>query len=34
MDLEDKFGKEIELDKKVETVGDLVHFIEEKIKDR
>lgn len=33
MDLEDKFGKEIELDRKVETVGDLVRFIEEKIKD-
>lgn len=33
MDLEDIFGKEIELNKKVETVGDLVLFIEEKIKD-
>ena len=33
MELEDKFGKEIELDRKVEMVGDLVRFIEEKIKD-
>lgn len=33
MNLEDKIGKEIELDRKVETVGDLVHFIEEKSKD-
>lgn len=32
MDLEDKIGKEIELDRKVETVGDLVRFIEEKNK--
>jgi len=32
MNLEDKIGKEIELDRKVETVGDLVRFIEEKIK--
>ena len=30
MDLEDKLGKEIELDQKVETVGDLVDFIESK----
>ncbi len=30
MELEDKLGKEIELDQKVETVGDLVKFIEEK----
>ena len=30
MNLEDKIGKEIELDQKVETVGDLVRFIEEK----
>lgn len=30
MNLEDKIGKEIELDRKVETVGDLVRFIEEK----
>ena len=30
MNLEDKLGKEIELDQKVETVGDLVKFIEEK----
>jgi len=33
MNLEDKIGKEIELDRKVETVGDLVRFIEEKCKD-
>jgi len=33
MNLEDKIGKEIELDRKVETVGDLVRFIEEKTKD-
>lgn len=33
MNLEDKIGREIELDRKVETVGDLVRFIEEKIKD-
>ncbi|MEA4896476.1 MAG: acyl carrier protein [Oscillospiraceae bacterium] len=33
MNLEDKIGKEIELDRKVETVGDLVRFIEERIKD-
>ena len=32
MNLEDKIGKEIELDRKVETVGDLVRFIEEKMK--
>lgn len=32
MDLEDIFGKEIELNKKVETVGDLVRFIEDIIK--
>ncbi|MBR2666780.1 MAG: acyl carrier protein [Oscillospiraceae bacterium] len=30
MDLEDKLGMEIELDQKVETVGDLVAFIESK----
>ncbi len=30
MDLEDKRGMEIELDQKVETVGDLVAFIESK----
>ena len=30
MELEDKLGEEIELDQKVETVGDLVKFIEEK----
>ena len=28
MNLEDKLGVEIELDQKVETVGDLVQFIE------
>ncbi len=33
MNLEDKIGREIELDQKVETVGDLVRFIEEKCKD-
>ena len=33
MNLEEKIGKEIELDQKVETVGDLVRFIEEKYKD-
>ncbi|MEG2001116.1 MAG: acyl carrier protein, partial [Evtepia sp.] len=31
MDLEDKLGQEIELDQKVETVGDLVRFIESKL---
>ncbi len=30
MNLEDKIGQEIELDQKVETVGDLVRFIETK----
>lgn len=30
MTLEDKTGKEIDLDEKVETVGDLVRYIEEK----
>lgn len=30
MNLEDKLGMEIELDQKVETVGDLVAFIESK----
>ena len=30
MNLEDKVGCEIEVDQKVETVGDLVHFVEEK----
>ena len=30
MDLEDKIGVEIELDQKVDTVGDLVTFIESK----
>ena len=30
MDLEDAIGREIELDEKVETVGDLVRFIESK----
>jgi len=33
MNIEDKIGREIELDRKVETVGDLVAFIEEKCKD-
>jgi acyl carrier protein len=31
MKLEDKIGVEIELDQKVETVGDLVAFIESKM---
>ncbi|MBQ8598552.1 MAG: acyl carrier protein [Oscillospiraceae bacterium] len=30
MNLEDEIGQEIELDEKVETVGDLVKFIESK----
>lgn len=30
MNLEDEIGTEIELDQKVETVGDLVKFVEEK----
>lgn len=30
MDLEDELGMEIELDQKVETVGELVDFIESK----
>ena len=30
MNLEDKLGIEVELDQKVETVGDLVAFIESK----
>ena len=34
MDLEDKIGIEIELNQKVETVGDLVAFIENKQKDQ
>ena len=33
MNLEEKLGKEIELDEKVETVGDLVRFIEKKYQD-
>ena len=33
MNLEDKIGLEIELDQKVETVGDLVAFIESKKQD-
>jgi acyl carrier protein len=33
MNLEDKIGKEVELEEKVETVGDLVRYIEEKCKD-
>ncbi len=31
MDLEDDIGQEIELDQKVETVGELVAFIESKL---
>ena len=31
MNLEEKLGKEIELDQKVETVGELVKFIEDKM---
>jgi acyl carrier protein len=31
MSLEEQLGKEIELDQKVETVGDLVRYIESKI---
>lgn len=31
MSLEDEIGTEIELDEKVETVGDLVKFVESKI---
>ena len=34
MDLEDKIGIEIELDQKVDTVGDLVTFIENKQKEQ
>ncbi len=34
MNLEDKLGVEIELDEKVETVGDLVAFIERKTKEQ
>lgn len=30
MNLEDSIGREIELDQKVETVGDLVRFVEAK----
>lgn len=30
MNLEDTIGREIELDQKVETVGDLVRFVESK----
>ena len=33
MKLEDKIGKEIELDRKVETIGELVAFVEEKCKE-
>lgn len=33
MNLEDKLGIEIELDQKIETVGDLVTFIENKKQD-
>ena len=32
MNLEDKVGQEIELDQKVETVGELTRYIEEKYK--
>jgi acyl carrier protein len=31
INLEDKIGVEIELDQKVDTVGDLVKFVEEKM---
>lgn len=31
MNLEDKLGKEIELEQSVETVGDLVRYIEERL---
>ncbi len=31
MNLEDKLGKEIELEQTVETVGDLVRYIEDRI---
>ena len=31
MNLEDKLGKEIELEQSVETVGDLVRYIEDRI---
>ena len=31
MNLEEKLGREIELDQKVETVGELVNFIEGKL---
>lgn len=31
MDLEDKLGKEIELEQSVETVGDLVRYIEDRL---
>ena len=31
MNLEEKIGAEIELDQKVETVGELVEFIEDKL---
>lgn len=33
MNLEDKLGIEIELDQKIETIGDLVAFIESKKQD-
>ena len=33
MELEDAIGKEIELEEKVETVGDLVKYIEKKIQE-
>mgnify|MGYP000846019137 CR=1 FL=1 len=31
MNLEEKLGREFELDRKVETVGELVTFVEEKL---
>ncbi len=34
MNLEDKLGIEIELDQKIETVGDLVAFIEKKLRSK
>ncbi|MBR4702886.1 MAG: acyl carrier protein [Oscillospiraceae bacterium] len=34
MDLEDRIGAEIELDEKVETVGELTAFIERKLEEQ
>ena len=34
MDLEDRIGAEIELDEKVETVGELCAFIERKLEEQ